>query len=87
MVDELVVEDVVDAGALGGVVVEDLGDQVAGLFADWHVFREGVGVHADTFVGRLHVRGLEGRLPDDQGVDYHTKRPYVYLVGVTLLSF
>ena len=86
MVDPLMHHDIVNCGTLGRVRVEDLGDEVAGVVADGHVFGEAVGVHPNALVGCLNVASLEGWLADDQGVDDDTDGPDIDLVRVTLLA-
>ena len=51
------------------------------------MLRETVSIHPDSFVCGLYIRGLKGRLPDNQCVDYDTKGPYVYFIRVAAFSF
>ena len=85
-VDEGVGQHLLQVGALGRVQVKDFGDEVAGLLGDGHVVGERVDVGPDLLVGRLHVRSLEGRFADDQGVDDHAEGPDVHLVAVADLA-
>ena len=69
MVDEIMVEDVINGGSFTWVVIENLGNQVSGCIRNRDILWEGIGVHTDTFVSSLYIRGFEGRLSDYQCVD------------------
>ena len=86
MVDPIVNHDVIDGGTLGGVVVEDLRDQVTGAIRDRYVVREVVRIHTDSLVSRLNVRRLKGRLTNDKRVNDDADGPDIDLVRVTLLA-
>ena len=79
--------NIVDSRPLSRVVVQDLCDQISSTVRNGDVIGEVIRVHSNSLVRRLDIRGLKGRLANDQGVDYHTNRPDVDLVRVTLFAF
>ena len=72
MIDPFVLENFVDRGSFTGIVVENLGDKIAGSLRDIHVVWEVVGVHPNALVGSFHVTSFKRRLSDDQRVQNHT---------------
>ncbi len=81
---EVVAEDVGYGGPLGGVVLEQLGDQV--LCERPHPGGHVVLVPLDARVGVLERLRLEGRLAHQQRVQDTPQRPDVHLVAVALLA-
>lgn len=80
-------KDLVNLGPLGGIVVQDLRDQVPRSIRNGDVLREVVGVHANPLVGGLDVGSLEGWLSDNESIKDDTDRPNIYLITVSLLAF
>ena len=58
-------QDVAQRGALGGVEVQNSGDEVARGVGNRNVVREGIAVHSNFLVRGFHIGGLEGGLADD----------------------
>lgn len=85
-VEEVVGEQLIEGGALGGVGLQDTCDQGARLVRYLHMLREALGVHADSTLGGLDVVGLEGRLTHQEGVDDDAQRPHVDLLRVAILA-
>lgn len=79
-------EDLIDSGALGRIVVQNLGDEVARRICYSYVFGEVVSVHANALISGLDIAGLKWRLSNNQRVDNDTDRPDVNLIGVTLFA-
>lgn len=73
MVNKLVVEDFIDAWTLGGIVVEDFGNEIACGIGDRYIVGERIGIHADALVSGLNITGLEGRLADDESINYYSQ--------------
>ena len=79
--------DLVDGRSFGWVIVKNSFDKILGRLCDVHGFWESIVVHSDSFVGCLNVIGLKRWLTNDQGVDDDSKRPNIYLIRMSLLSF
>ena len=77
-------EHLVEGGALVRLRAQHLPDQVHGLLRDGRPLGEEVGVGTDAPIRRAHVRGLEGGLPDEEGVQHHAEAPNVNFVGMPL---
>ena len=65
MIDPLVHHDVINRGALSGIVVKYFSDQVAGIVANWDTVWELISIHTNPFVCRLDIGGLKRRLAND----------------------
>ena len=66
-------QDLGDGGSFGRIIVENPGNEVSRSVRNLDVVREVIGIHSDSLVGCLDVRGLEGRLPDNQCVQNDSK--------------
>lgn len=80
MINPLMHHDIINSGSLGRVVVKDLCDEVASVICDANLLREVIRVHTNSFVGGLHIGGLEGRLANDKSVNNYTDRPDIDFV-------
>lgn len=59
-------------------------DEAFSLFRDLHILRELVLHNANLFVGRLHIKGLKRRSPDQEGVHNDTEGPDIHFIGVAI---
>ena len=85
-VDPLVPLDVINAGSLCGVIIENTRDQISSLGRDLCVVWEAVLVTSDSLIGCLNVVSFKWRFSDDQGVNNNSQRPDVHFVRMALLA-
>ena len=69
MVDELMSKNLINAGSLGWVIVQNLSNKISSGVRDRHILWEGIGIHSDSLISGLHITCFEGRLANYQGVD------------------
>lgn len=73
-------QNLIDRGPLGWIVLEDGFDQVLGWLRDSHCVWEAILSHSNFLVSGLNIVSFEWRLTDDKGVNNDTKGPDIDLV-------